>query len=104
MTFTHPHQRNDWVALEMLPAGRRTSQLFPLKLRASAAAMTPKQNVYALVEALPDDSPLLRDVTDVLRLNRALDEAMDDIREGRTMGSDEFIAKVAAQWPKKSSE
>ena len=78
--------------------------MFPLKLGASAALMTLKQNVHELVDALPDDSPLLRDVTDVLRLNRALDDAMDDIREGRVMGSDEFMAKVAATWPKKSSE
>ena len=65
--------------------------------------MTLKQYAHELVDALPDDSPLLRDVTESLRLNRALGEAMEDIEEGRTMSADEFMAKVESKWPKKIS-
>ena len=43
--------------------------------------MTVKQQIHDLVEALPDDSPLLLEVRETLRMNRALAEAMDDIRE-----------------------
>jgi len=66
--------------------------------------MTLKQEVHALVEGLSDDSPLLFEVRESLRLNRAIGEAMDDLREGRTYSADEFISKVQDQWPRKSSE
>ena len=65
--------------------------------------MTIKEYAHKLVDALPDDSPLLRDFTESLRLNRALGEAMDDVREGRTMSAEQFLAKVEARWPKKLS-
>ncbi len=46
--------------------------------------MTLKQQVHDLVEDLPEDSPLLMEVREALRLNRAIGEAMDDMSEGRT--------------------
>ncbi len=57
--------------------------------------MTLKQQVHELVEELPDNSPLLVEVRETLRMNHAIGEAMDDVREVRTFGAEEFMAKVA---------
>ncbi len=65
--------------------------------------MTLKQQIHGLVEDLPDDSPLLTEVSEALRINRAIGEAMDDVREGRTYSAEEFTAKVQQRWPRKAS-
>ena len=65
--------------------------------------MTLKQQIHDLVEDLPDDSPLLVEVRETLRMNHAIGEAMDDVREGRTYSADEFVAKVEQRWPRKAS-
>jgi hypothetical protein len=65
--------------------------------------MTLKQQIHDLVDDLPDDSPLLVEVRETLRLNRAIEEAMDDLRAGRTHSAEDFMAKVQQRWPRKSS-
>jgi hypothetical protein len=65
--------------------------------------MSLKQQIHALVDELPDDSPLLVEVQETLRMNHAIGEAMDDVREGRTYGAQEFMAKVEQRWPRKPS-
>ena len=65
--------------------------------------MSLKQQIHALVDELPDDSPLLIEVRETLRLNQAIGVAMDDVREGRTYSAEEFMAKVQQRWPRKSS-
>ena len=65
--------------------------------------MTLKQQVHDLVEGLPDDSPLLTEVRETLRMNRAIGEAMDDVREGRTYSAEDFMGKVQERWPRKVS-
>ena len=65
--------------------------------------MTLKQQIHDLVDDLPDDSPLLVEVRETLRMNHAIGEAMDDVREGRTYSADEFVAKVEQRWPRKAS-
>ena len=65
--------------------------------------MTLKQQVHDLVEDLPDDSPLLVEVRETLRMNRALGEAFDDVREGRVYEAEEFTAKVQERWPREAS-
>ena len=65
--------------------------------------MTLKQQIHDLVDDLPDDSPLLVEVRETLRMNHAIGEAMDDVREGRTYSADEFVAKVELRWPRKAS-
>jgi len=65
--------------------------------------MTLKQEIHDLVEGLPDDSPLLVDVRETLRMNQAIGEALDDVREGRTFSAEEFTAKVQERWPRKAS-
>src|SRR5437879_2505774 len=67
------------------------------------AQMTLKQQVHNLVEELSDDSPLLVEVREALRMNRALGEAFDDVREGRTHSAEDFMAKVQERWPPKTS-
>lgn len=65
--------------------------------------MTLKQQVHSLVDELPDDSPLLVEVHETLRMNRALGEALDDVREGRTYSAEQFMAKVGERWSRKAS-
>lgn len=64
--------------------------------------MTLKQQIQGLVEDLPDDSPLLTEVSQALRMNRAIGEAVDDVREGRTYRAEAFPAKVQQRWPRKA--
>jgi hypothetical protein len=66
--------------------------------------MTVKQQIHDLVDELPDDSPLLIEVHEALRMNHAIGEAMEDVRDGRTYGAEDFMAKVQERWPRKSSE
>jgi len=61
--------------------------------------MTLKQQIHELVDDLPDDSPLLVEVRETLRMNLAIGEAMEDVREGRIYSSEKFIAKVQERWP-----
>jgi len=56
-----------------------------------------KQQIHALVDELPDDSPLLVEVREMLRMSHAIGEAMEDVRAGRTYGAEEFMAKVQAR-------
>lgn len=65
--------------------------------------MTLKQQIHDLLDELPDDSPLLIEFRETLRMNHALGEAMEDVREGRTYTTEEFEAKVQEQWPRKTS-
>ena len=58
---------------------------------------------FGIVDDLPDDSPLLVEVRETLRMNHAIGEAMDDVREGRTYSAGEFTAKVQQRWPRKAS-
>lgn len=64
--------------------------------------MTLKQQVHDLVDELPDDSPLLAEVRETLRMNHAIGEALEDVREGRTYTAEEFTAKVQERWPRKA--
>ncbi len=65
--------------------------------------MTLKQQVHALIDELPDDSASLREIRESLRLQKALDEAEEDVRCGRLYTSEEFMAKVNERWPLESS-
>ena len=65
--------------------------------------MSLKQQIHVLVDDLPDDSPLLVEVRETLRMNHAIGEAMEDVREGRTYSAEEFMAKVQQRWPRKAS-
>jgi hypothetical protein len=67
------------------------------------STMTLKQQIHNLVDELPDNSPLLTKVRETLRMNHAIGEAMEDVREGRTYGGEEFLAKVQERWPRKTS-
>lgn len=65
--------------------------------------MTLKQHIHELVEELPDDSPILLEVNETLRLNRAIGEALEDTKAGRTIEADAFVRRVEERWPKKNS-
>jgi hypothetical protein len=66
-------------------------------------AVTLKQHIHQLVDELPDDSPVLAEVNETLRLNRAIGEALEDSRAGRVIDSDEFMKRVEERWPTSSS-
>ena len=68
-----------------------------------ARRMTLKQQIHDLVEELPDNSPLLVEVRETLRMNQAIGEAMEDVREGRTFSAEKFTAKVQERWPRPAS-
>ena len=65
--------------------------------------MTLKQQIHHLVEELPDDSPVLAEFRETLRMNHAIGEAMEDVREGRVFEAGEFMAKVQERWPRPGS-
>jgi hypothetical protein len=65
--------------------------------------MTAKQEIHTLVDTLPDESPVLAEVRETLRLNRALAEATADIAAGRVYSADAFLKKVEQKWPTKAS-
>ncbi|MDQ3623788.1 MAG: hypothetical protein M3463_15075 [Verrucomicrobiota bacterium] len=65
--------------------------------------MSLKQQVTISSNELPDDSPLLIEVSETLRMNHAIGEAMEDVRAGRTYSAEEFMAKVQERWPRKAS-
>jgi hypothetical protein len=66
--------------------------------------MTLKQEVLELIDELPEDSVSLRDIRESLRLNKALDEAKEDVRAGRVYTSEEVLAEINKRWPPKVSE
>jgi hypothetical protein len=66
-----------------------------------AVRMAVKEEVHALIDELADDSPWLREIRESLRMSKALDEAKDDIREGRFYTAEEFTAEVEKRWPRK---
>jgi hypothetical protein len=53
-----------------------------------------------LVDALPEDALVLTEVDEVLRLNRELSEAFDDLKNGRTLSPHELLAKIEERWPR----
>jgi hypothetical protein len=60
--------------------------------------MTSNQHVHELVDELPDDSPLLIEVRETLRMNQALREAIADV----AFASAKFMAKVQERWPRQT--
>ena len=36
-------------------------------------------------------------------MNHAIGEAMEDVRNGRTYGEEDFMERVQERWPRKSS-
>ena len=66
-------------------------------------ARTLKQQIYQLVDDLPEDLPLLAEVAETLRLNQGIGEALEDVRAGRTFEADEFTKRVEDRWPRKTT-
>ena len=79
-------------------------RLVPRLANSYPPSVTLKQHIHQLVDELPNDSPLLLEVRDTLRMNHALAEAVEDVRAGRTYTAEEFTSKVQEQWPGKTSE
>jgi hypothetical protein len=62
-----------------------------------------KEHVHNLVDELPDNSPLLVEVRETLRMNQAIGTALDDKNAGRDYDYDQFMEKVSQRWPRRNS-
>jgi hypothetical protein len=56
--------------------------------------MTLKQQIHQLLADLPEDSPMLLEFREALRMDRAIGEALQDVTEGRTYSAEDFTAKI----------
>ena len=65
--------------------------------------MTLKQQALQMVDDLPEDSPVLAEVIETVRLNQGIGEAMADVAAGRTMEADEFVKRVEEKWPRNTT-
>ena len=62
-----------------------------------------KESIHQLIDELPDDAPELLDFYERARLNRAIDEARQCVREGRTITWDEADRRMKEKWAKRDS-
>ena len=60
--------------------------------------MSVKEAVHKLVDEMPDDAPELLDFYERLRLNRAIAEARQSIREGRYYTLEEVERMTEERW------
>ena len=61
--------------------------------------MTLKQQALQMVDDLPEDSPVLAEVIETVRLNQSIGEAMADVAVGWTMEAEDFVKRVGENWP-----
>ena len=65
--------------------------------------MSVKETIHQWVDDLPDNSPTLLDFYERMRLNRAIEEARCDVREGRVITWDEADRRMKEKWAKRNS-
>ena len=65
--------------------------------------MTLKQQALQMVDELPEDSPVLAEVIEAVRLNQGLGEALTDVQAGRTVGAEDFMKRVEEKWPRNNT-
>ena len=70
---------------------------------ASLPRMTLK-DAHKLIDAMPDDSPSLRDLCENLALNKAIQEGLDDIAAGRVYSLEEVEAEFQQRWKQERSK
>ena len=66
--------------------------------------MTAKQFIHEWIDEMSDDSPLLRDLHEQARIDRALDEAEQSIREGRVSTFEEIEQRMRHKWAQHNSK
>lgn len=66
--------------------------------------MTLKEEVHAMVQALPENSKSLVSVREKLRLDCALAEAFNDVENGGVIDADTFMEEVLKRWPARTPE
>lgn len=57
-----------------------------------------KEEVRQLLDQLPDNSPLLGELKENIRLNLAIQEAYGDVEEGLVYHAKDFIQRVEDKW------
>ena len=65
--------------------------------------MSVKETIHQWVDAIPDDSPGLRELYEEARLDLAIAEAKKSIAEGRSFTLEEVEAMMEEKWAKKRS-
>ena len=66
--------------------------------------MTLKERAHKLIDAMPDDSPSLRDLCENLALNKAIQEGLADIAAGRICSLEEVEAEFQERWKEEHSK
>ena len=71
------------------------------KFHATVTAMTLKERTHLLVEAMPEDSPRLREVCEQLAQEKAIEDGLQDLRAGRVIPAEEAIKELRERWAKR---
>ena len=70
----------------------------------SLSRMTLKERAHKLIDAMPDDSPSLRDLCENLALNKAVQEGLDDVAAGRVYPAEQVLSELQQRWAKRRSK
>jgi hypothetical protein len=65
--------------------------------------MSVKETIHRWIEELPDDAPALLDFYERIRLNRAIEEGLLCVRDGRTLTFEEGDRRMKEKWAKRNS-
>ena len=65
--------------------------------------MSVTETILQWIEKMPDDSPGLLDLYEQARLDQAISEAKQAVREGRTITWEEADRRMQEKWAKRDS-
>jgi|GEM_PF-2422304 len=66
--------------------------------------MSVKETVRQWIDKMPDDSPNLLDLYEQARLEQAIAEAKEDVRQGRVLTWEEADRRMKEKWAKRDSQ
>jgi hypothetical protein len=66
--------------------------------------MSVKETIHKWIDEMPDDAPELIDFYERMRLNRAIEEAQQSVREGRILTFEEADRRMKEKWAKRASK
>ena len=66
--------------------------------------MTLKERAHKLIDAMPDDSPSLREICENLALKKAIQEGLDDIAAGRVYPLEEVEREFQERWARQQTK
>jgi len=66
--------------------------------------MSVKETIHKWVDSIPDDAPGLLELYEEARLNLAIAEAEEDVRNGRVLTFEEMDRRMEEKWAKRRSQ